>query len=107
MGPAAAELEAEATVELLARGRRRPPDPAPATAAPELTRREEDVVRLLTAGYTDRQIAAALGITRGTASVHAHRVLRKLGLQSRGQVAVRDGASESGQSLAPSPPTHV
>jgi non-specific serine/threonine protein kinase len=104
MGPAAAELEAEATVELLARGRRWPPDPVPATAGSGADPREQDVVRLLTAGYTDRQIAAALGIKRGTASVHVHRVLRKLGMRSRGQVGASDGAGESGQSLAPAAP---
>jgi non-specific serine/threonine protein kinase len=101
MAPAAAQLEAEATVVLLARGRRRPRHPAPALAAQELTRREQDVVRLLAVGYTDRQIAAALAITLGTAAVHVHHVLRKLGLRSRWQVGDRVGAAESEQSLAP------
>jgi DNA-binding NarL/FixJ family response regulator len=44
------------------------------------------VARLLEAGYTDRQIATALGIAPGTATVHVHHVLRKLGLRSRWQV---------------------
>ncbi len=37
-------------------------------------------------GYTDRRIADGLTITEGTAGVHVHRILEKLGLRSRVQV---------------------
>jgi non-specific serine/threonine protein kinase len=104
LAPAAAELEAEAAVQLLARVRRSPPDPAPGLAGEVLTRREQDVVRLLAAGYTDRQIASALGITPGTAAVHVHHVLRKLGLRSRWQVGDRGAADESWPASAQSRP---
>ena len=59
-----------------------------------LTRREADVLRLLVAGQTDRQIAETLFITRKTASDHVGHILAKLGVPSRSAaaaVAVRDG----------------
>jgi predicted ATPase/DNA-binding CsgD family transcriptional regulator/transcriptional regulator with XRE-family HTH domain len=63
-----------------------PPRPQAHTRA-RLTPREWDVARLVAGAQTDRQIAAALGIAATTASVHVHRVLAKLGLHSRWQVA--------------------
>ncbi len=61
--------------------------PGPTGDSPEpLTRRELQVARLLAAGQTDRQVAAALSIAVTTARVHVHRVLAKLGLRSRWQV---------------------
>jgi non-specific serine/threonine protein kinase len=57
----------------------RPPD--------ALTGREREVARLVGRGYTDRQIAEELVISVGTAGVHVHHILEKLGLRSRWQVA--------------------
>jgi non-specific serine/threonine protein kinase len=65
------------------RGGRTPAPPAPG-AAEVLTPREREVVGLIAAGCrTDRQLAARLGITPGTAGVHVERILSKLGLHSR------------------------
>jgi predicted ATPase/DNA-binding CsgD family transcriptional regulator len=52
-----------------------------------LTPREVEVASLLAQGYTDQEIAEELVITRGTASLHVHHILGKLGLRSRVQVA--------------------
>jgi len=52
-----------------------------------LTPRELEVARLLALGRTDQEIAEELFITRGTASLHVHHILGKLGLRSRVQVA--------------------
>jgi DNA-binding NarL/FixJ family response regulator len=52
-----------------------------------LTARELQVARLLAQASSDRQVADALGISVRTAGVHVHRVLAKLGLRSRWQVA--------------------
>ena len=52
-----------------------------------LTRREREIAHLLARGDTDRQIADALSISIGTVGVHVHRILQKLGLRSRWQVA--------------------
>jgi DNA-binding NarL/FixJ family response regulator len=45
------------------------------------------VARLLAREFSDRQIAAALTITEGTAGLHVHHILAKLGFRSRAQVA--------------------
>jgi DNA-binding CsgD family transcriptional regulator len=59
-----------------------------------LSPRELEVVRLMSEGLTDRQIAERLFIARKTASNHVAAILEKLGLESRsavGAFAVRHG----------------
>jgi DNA-binding NarL/FixJ family response regulator len=48
-----------------------------------LTAREAEVLRLVTAGHTDRQIAAALTLSEGTVGRHLANVYNKLGVSSR------------------------
>lgn len=58
----------------------------PANAALErlgLTDRESDVLRLVAAGRTNREIGAELYMSPKTASVHVSRILRKLGVRGR------------------------
>jgi len=85
-------------LELLAqRGRLRlqaASEPAPATIeAPSvspslgLTAREVEVLALVAAGRTNRQIGQELFITPKTASVHVSRILAKLGVAGRGEAA--------------------
>ncbi len=62
------------------------PPPAPA-AALGLTVRERDVLRLVAAGRSNRQIAEELFISPKTASVHVSNILAKLGASSRGEAA--------------------
>jgi non-specific serine/threonine protein kinase len=52
-----------------------------------LTPREREVVVMLAAGRSNRDIAEGLVITEGTVEVHVKRILSKLGLRSRSQVA--------------------
>lgn len=52
-----------------------------------LSRREREVAALIARGYTNRQIAAELIITEGTAANHVAHILDKLGQSSRSQVA--------------------
>lgn len=54
----------------------------------ELTRREREVAALLARGCTNREIAAALVITEGSAHMQVVRLLNKLGVHSRAQAAV-------------------
>jgi DNA-binding CsgD family transcriptional regulator len=65
--------------------------PAPGAPTPDdrfgLTRRERDVLRLVCAGRTNRQIAAELFITPKTAGLHVSHILAKLGVTSRGEAA--------------------
>jgi DNA-binding NarL/FixJ family response regulator len=61
---------------------------------PLLTRREQEVAGLLGRGDSNREIAAALVISEGTAEVHVKHILAKLGFTARGQItawAVREG----------------
>ncbi|WP_160821500.1 helix-turn-helix transcriptional regulator [Actinomadura sp. J1-007] len=52
-----------------------------------LTERETDVLRLVTAGRSNRQIAEELFISPKTASVHVSRILTKLDVATRGEAA--------------------
>ena len=54
---------------------------------PGLTAREHEVLRLLVAGRTNREIAAELFIAPKTASVHVSNILAKLGAASRTEAA--------------------
>jgi DNA-binding CsgD family transcriptional regulator len=56
-----------------------------ATTVFGLTEREREVAAVLARGYSNREIAEQLVIAEGTASVHVSRILRKLGVTSRGQ----------------------
>ncbi|MBI3966999.1 MAG: protein kinase [Chloroflexi bacterium] len=52
-----------------------------------LTPREQEVAGLIVRGLTNRLIAEALVISEGTARVHVERILGKLGVHSRTQLA--------------------
>ncbi len=52
-----------------------------------LTQRERDVLRLVAAGRSNRQIGEELFITAKTASVHVSNILAKLGVSGRGEAA--------------------
>jgi DNA-binding CsgD family transcriptional regulator len=52
-----------------------------------LTVREREVATLVASGMTNRELAEALVISESTAEVHVKRILSKLGLKSRVQVA--------------------
>jgi ATP/maltotriose-dependent transcriptional regulator MalT len=52
-----------------------------------LTAREQEVLRLVAAGRSNRDIAAELFISHRTASVHVSNILSKLGVSSRGEAA--------------------
>jgi DNA-binding CsgD family transcriptional regulator len=54
-----------------------------------LTVRELEVLRLVAAGRSNRDIAAELFISPKTASVHVSNILGKLGVASRGEAAAR------------------
>ena len=69
----------------------------PATA---LTQREHEVVALLAAGLSNRDIAAKLFISPATAARHVANILAKLGFSSRSQVAAWAAAQPASQ-LAP------
>ncbi|MGY2075584.1 LuxR C-terminal-related transcriptional regulator [Blastococcus sp. SYSU DS0828] len=59
------------------------PEPAPPDAAAGLTPRELDVIRLVAAGRTNREIAEQLVISDKTVARHLHNVFTKLALPNR------------------------
>jgi DNA-binding NarL/FixJ family response regulator len=62
-------------------------DGTPAPPGLGLTAREFEVLRLVTAGRSNPEIAAELFISAKTASVHVSNILAKLGVSSRGEAA--------------------
>ena len=80
-----------AVTESLLRGlHARPPLQAPAPVPVEtLTPRETEVLRLLAAACTNREIAEALGTAEGTVKIHVSNILGKLGARDRTQAVLR------------------
>jgi DNA-binding NarL/FixJ family response regulator len=73
---------------------RRLADLAPGASASDLpehdlTRREQQVLELISNGLSNKQIARTLGIELSTVKNHVHRVLEKLNVNRRAQVAAR------------------
>ena len=54
-----------------------------------LTQRELEVVRLLAGGYSNKEIAGALGMSEGTVKNHVSSVLSKLGVRDRTRAVLR------------------
>lgn len=52
---------------------------------PELTDRELEVLKLIVAGQSNKEIGASLAITKGTVKVHVNNLLGKLGVSDRTQ----------------------
>lgn len=68
--------------------------PAPETSGPDLTRREVEVLQLVSDGLSNKEIGTKLSITEGTVKNHVHNALEKLQLENRIQAAayvVRQG----------------
>jgi DNA-binding NarL/FixJ family response regulator len=54
-----------------------------------LTRRELEVLRLMAGGYSNREIAQALGTVEGTVKNHASSILSKLGVRDRTRAVLK------------------
>lgn len=50
-----------------------------------LTKRETEIVRMMAAGKSNKEIAAALGPTEGTVKVHVGHILKKLNVSGRSE----------------------
>jgi DNA-binding NarL/FixJ family response regulator len=58
-----------------------PPDP--------LTKRELEILRLMAGGYSNKEIADALGTAEGTVKNHASSILSKLGVRDRTRAVLK------------------
>jgi DNA-binding NarL/FixJ family response regulator len=58
-----------------------PPDP--------LTKRELEILRLMAGGYSNKEIAGALGTAEGTVKNHASSILSKLGVRDRTRAVLK------------------
>ena len=65
-----------------------PAKPEPDKDAPQLSPREIDILKQLTRGASNKEIARILGIAEPTVKIHVQHILRKLNLSSRVQAAV-------------------
>jgi DNA-binding NarL/FixJ family response regulator len=69
-----------------------------------LTAREAQLVRLLSLGLKNREIAATLSVTEGTVKVYLSRLFAKLGVKDRFELALYGMRNPSAGSLRlPSP----
>jgi two-component system nitrate/nitrite response regulator NarL len=60
-----------------------------ASPRPSLAPRERQLIRFVSKGLRNREIAEQLGVTEGTVKVYLHAVFEKLGVSSRTELAVR------------------
>jgi DNA-binding NarL/FixJ family response regulator len=63
--------------------------PAPPVLVEALTARETEVMRLVAAGCSNREIGEALGAAEATIKVHVSSILSKLGVRDRVQAVLR------------------
>ena len=70
----------------------------------QLTAREAEVVRLMAGGYSNREIARALGTAEGTIKNHVSSILAKFGARDRTRAVLK--ALETGLLRAPPGATH-
>lgn len=71
-----------------------------------LTPRQREVMKLVVAGLTTKDIAAQLGLSDRTAEAHRHQVFRRMGVESLAELvtlAVRFGLADQGHVVAAKP----
>jgi DNA-binding NarL/FixJ family response regulator len=71
------------------------------TPIERLTEREEEVVRLMAGGFSNKEIARALGTAEGTVKNHVSSILAKLGVRDRTRAVLK--ALEAGLLHPPQP----
>ena len=82
-------LQPGLTDRLLRAAAERPTDVEGIVGPDALTGRELDVLRLVAAGYSNREIASALHLSTGTVKNHVSNVLLKLGVRDRTRAVLR------------------
>ena len=62
-----------------------------------LTKRETEIVRLVSQGLANKVVAEELGVTEGTVKIHLHSIYRKLRVSSRTELIL--GVLSNGRKL--------
>jgi len=75
--------------ESLRRGLTTAPLSASADYEEELTPRETEILRLMTGGYSNREIASALALSEGTVKNYVSNILGKLGVRDRTRAVLK------------------
>jgi DNA-binding NarL/FixJ family response regulator len=65
------------------------PSSSPDYGEEQLTPRETEIVRLMTGGYSNREIASALALSEGTVKNHVSSILGKLGVRDRTRAVLK------------------
>ena len=83
-------LISPAITEHLLQGMRQAPlRPKDGYREEELTGREVEILRLMTGGYSNREIAGALNLSEGTVKNHVSNILSKLGVRDRTRAVLK------------------
>jgi DNA-binding NarL/FixJ family response regulator len=77
------------TESLMAAVRRSPAGPSERLVGEPLTAREKEVLHLICAGYSNREIADLLGVAEGTVKNHVSNLLLKLDARDRTRAALK------------------
>jgi two-component system nitrate/nitrite response regulator NarP len=64
-----------------------------------LTDREQDVVRLVSTGLSNKSVAGQLGVTESTVKIHLHNVYKKLRIQNRIALILMEAEARYGMKL--------
>jgi two-component system nitrate/nitrite response regulator NarL len=92
--PAIAATLMRSVASTARRARAARPDPAGAAAPVRLTRREAEIIGLISEGLSNKQIAGRLCIELPTVKNHVHHILDKLGVDRRGEAVARVRSAE-------------
>jgi two-component system nitrate/nitrite response regulator NarL len=84
-----------------AEGATAPTAPPPADPLAALSQREQQILRCIARGASNKEIARELSIAETTVKIHVQHILRKLNLTSRVQAAVFMAGCEGGERQAP------
>ena len=87
--PGLSERAEQALAELRASSPGAVPSSAPSSDAGEITTREREVLRLLVAGYSNKEIGRALFVAEGTVKNHVSNILYKLGVRDRTRAVLK------------------
>lgn len=80
--------------------------PIPSQAAPSLSPREREIVRMVSQGLPNKVIAGVLNISSWTVSTHLRRIFAKLGVTSRAAMVAQflDSQATHGSHVSPISP---